>query len=147
MASAAAPSYSYIVRTWSMFHILYVHACTPEHEGFMREICIFSCMHALHAYETCMKHAWNLGTNPCMQQAWKVSQIPACYMHVSGIMHVTWMKFRIIQYCHWNFMHGTFWIWGHEMCWNMHVWGAPFWVGCLRLSGRKECTPTLFPAS
>ena len=40
---------------------------------------------------TCTFYAWNIGSNPCMWHAWylhvKRPQIPACYIHVSGIMH------------------------------------------------------------
>ena len=89
--------------------------------------------HACNMHETCMKIRHQSMHVTCMSHTWKTSQIPACYMHVSGIMHVTCMKFQIIQYCHWKFHAWHFLDFGawnvRKHAWNVHVSGAPFWVG------------------
>ena len=107
----------------------YASACTThgirlEYASFMHEIFI-SFMHG-----TCMKFRHQSMHVTYMSHSWKMSQIPACYMHVSGIMHITHeiSNYSILlldiscrKLSGFGCMKCT------ETC--MHVSGTPFWVG------------------
>ena len=91
--------------TWNMpvscmEYTCIMHGICLKHASFMHEICVF------FMHETCMKFRHQSMHETCMSHTWKTSQIPACYMHISGIVHITCMKFQTIQYCYRKFHRG-----------------------------------------